>query len=109
MKSLSFPSNTNDGLSSSININSDEIDPKYYAPTPSEHFNRSQRFNNNNITKDDLKIDFRTNQTGYLGNGNFSPSVFQELLNIIGMICQQRQMEILIIMNLVGIVVLVKT
>ena len=77
VKSLSFPSNTNDGLSSSININSDEIDPKYYAPTPSEHFNRSQRFNNNNITKDDLKIDFRTNQTGYLGNGNFSPSVFQ--------------------------------
>ena len=76
VKSLSIPSNTHDGLPP-VNINSDEIDPKYYAPTPSEHFNRSQRFNNNSITKDDLKIDFRTNQTGYLGNGNFSPSIFQ--------------------------------
>ncbi|KAI5950738.1 hypothetical protein KGF54_003812 [Candida jiufengensis] len=56
----------------------DEIDPQYYAPTPSEHFNRKMRFENGGITKDDLKIDMRTNKTGYIGNGKFSPSVFQK-------------------------------
>ncbi|KAL6454363.1 hypothetical protein SBY92_003827 [Candida maltosa Xu316] len=60
-----------------VKINNDEIDPQYYAPTPTEHFNRSQRLQNGGVTKDDLKVDFRTSETGYLGNGNFSPSVFQ--------------------------------
>ncbi|KAI5969293.1 hypothetical protein CANMA_001613 [Candida margitis] len=57
----------------------DEIDPKYYAPTPSEHFNRQMRISNNAVTKDDLKVDLRTNRTGYVGNGKFSPSVFQKI------------------------------
>lgn len=56
----------------------DEIDPKYFAPTPSEHFNRQMRFSNNAVTKDDLKVDLRTTRTGYVGNGKFSPSVFQK-------------------------------
>ncbi|CCG20517.1 Inn1 protein [Candida orthopsilosis Co 90-125] len=56
----------------------DDIDPKYYAPTPSEHFNRQMRFSNNSVTKDDLRVDLRTNRTGYVGDGKFSPSVFQK-------------------------------
>ncbi|KAI5966723.1 uncharacterized protein KGF55_000132 [Candida pseudojiufengensis] len=60
----------------------DEIDPQYYAPTPSEHFNRKMKFENGGITKDDLKIDMRTKKTGYLGNGKFSPSVFQKASHI---------------------------
>ena len=56
----------------------DEIDPRFYAPTPSEHFNRRMRLSNDAVTKDDLKVDLRTSRTGYVGNGKFSPSVFQK-------------------------------
>ena len=58
-------------------MNQDEIDPKYYAPTPTEQFNKSQRLHNGNATRDDLKVDLRTSETGYLGNGSFSPSIFE--------------------------------
>ncbi|KAK6202479.1 uncharacterized protein RJT21DRAFT_118520 [Scheffersomyces amazonensis] len=59
-------------------LNPNEIDPKNYAPTPDEHLNRRLKLQNGKgVTKDDLKIDLRTDKTGYLGNGKFSPSVFQ--------------------------------
>ena len=56
-------------------INPDEIDPKYYAPTPNEHFGRAYqpRFSANG------------EQNGYLGDGKwnrdpkFSPSVFDRM------------------------------
>lgn len=57
-------------------INPDEIDPKYYAPTPNEHLAKTQkpRFSTND-----------GNQGGYLGDGRwnkdakFSPSVFDRM------------------------------
>ncbi|KAK6460563.1 hypothetical protein DFJ63DRAFT_323616 [Scheffersomyces coipomensis] len=59
-------------------LNPNEIDPKNYAPTPDEHLNRRLKLQNGRgVTKEDLKIDLRTDMTGYLGNGKFSPSVFQ--------------------------------
>lgn len=73
VKSLSIPS---DDLLV-VQMNQDEIDPKYYAPTPTEQFNKSQRLHNGNATRDDLKVDLRTSETGYLGNGSFSPSIFE--------------------------------
>lgn len=73
VKSLSIPS---DDLPA-VQMNQDEIDPKYYAPTPTEQFNKSQRLHNGNATRDDLKVDLRTSETGYLGNGSFSPSIFE--------------------------------
>ncbi|CAI5755559.1 unnamed protein product [Candida verbasci] len=78
VKSLSYDANK-ENLEHAIT--NDEIDPKYYAPTPSEHFNQTMRFQSGNPTKNDLKIDNRTNQTGYLGNGKFSPSIFQRIID----------------------------
>lgn len=82
VKPLSYeddPVATNNNLNAdmSYRINPNEIDPKYYAPTPSEQLNSKMRLENGGFTRDDLKVDFRTTSTGYLGNGKFSPSIFQ--------------------------------
>ncbi|CAH6720543.1 hypothetical protein CLIB1444_04S02454 [[Candida] jaroonii] len=54
-------------------IDKNEIDPKYYAPTPNEHFgSQKPRFR-----------DVQDN-SGYIGNGkwkNFSPSIFDRIPN----------------------------
>lgn len=60
-------------------INPNEIDPKYYAPTPSAKLNTKFRLQGGHARKQDLAIDFRTDETGYLGNGKFSPSVFERI------------------------------
>ncbi|RCK58828.1 hypothetical protein Cantr_07884 [Candida viswanathii] len=73
VKSLSVPS---DGIGA-VTMKKDEIDPKFYAPTPSTHFNKSVRLQNGSATREDLRVDLRTSETGYLGNGSFSPSIFE--------------------------------
>lgn len=66
-------------------LNPHEIDPKYYAPTPSEHLAKTFRIQSGKVTHDDLKVDLNTQRSGYLGNGKFStdkrfsPSVFQRV------------------------------
>ncbi|CUM64620.1 uncharacterized protein PRCAT00002228001 [Priceomyces carsonii] len=60
-------------------LNPDEIDPKYYAPTPDEHLTRTLRLQNGNANRNDLSIDLRTRETGYLGDGKFSPTIFDKL------------------------------
>lgn len=83
VKSLSYendPNATNNNLNDdmSYRINPNEIDPKFYAPTPSEHLNTKFKLENGvGVTREDLKVDFRTDSTGYLGNGKFFPSIFQ--------------------------------
>ncbi|KAK6456490.1 uncharacterized protein RJT20DRAFT_45056 [Scheffersomyces xylosifermentans] len=58
-------------------VNPDDIG---IAPSPSEHFTRQRRLKDGyGITNDDLKVDLRTDRTGYLGDGRFSPSVFQRI------------------------------
>lgn len=62
-------------------LNPHDIDPKYYAPSPSEQMAKSWRLENGNATKNDLKVELNTETTGYLGDGKwqanrFSPSVF---------------------------------
>ncbi|WLF76393.1 hypothetical protein PVL30_000095 [Lodderomyces elongisporus] len=81
VKSLSTSANQ---FSSPERISKDEIDPKYYAPTPSEHFSQSGNRFANGIDKRDLEIDKRTKKTGYIGNGMFSPSVFQKASGVNG-------------------------
>ncbi|EGW34401.1 uncharacterized protein SPAPADRAFT_59835, partial [Spathaspora passalidarum NRRL Y-27907] len=76
VKSLSYSA---DNIISPVKLKGDEIDPRYYAPTPSEHFNRNSRLTAGSATKDDLKVDLNTSETGYIGNGKFSPSVFQRI------------------------------
>lgn len=51
-----------------------EINPKYYAPTPSERFNKSLRLQNGNPQKSDVRVDYRTSETGYLGEGKWATS-----------------------------------
>ncbi|CAR65797.1 DEHA2E09614p [Debaryomyces hansenii CBS767] len=73
VKSLTFTGR--EDASKGHQINPDEIDPKYYAPTPNEHFGRAYqpRFSANG------------EQNGYLGDGKwnrdpkFSPSVFDRM------------------------------
>lgn len=65
-------------------INPNEIDPKYYAPSPNEKMARSWRLQNGEAQKKDYKVDLNTESTGYLGEGKwrtdrFSPSVFQRI------------------------------
>lgn len=70
IKSLSHSSLPNEP--DPINVN--EIDPRYYAPTPDEHFKKNRQ-----KARD---TDYRSNETGYLGNGQwetFSPSIFDKL------------------------------
>lgn len=55
----------------------DELDPKYYAPQPTEELNQTLRLQNGCPTSRDLHVDLRTHRTGYLGNGKFSPSIFE--------------------------------
>lgn len=62
-------------------LNPNDIDPKYYAPSPSEQMAKSWRLQNGQANKNDLKVDLNTETTGYLGDGKwqanrFSPSVF---------------------------------
>lgn len=60
-------------------INPDEIDPKYYAPSPSDELARTLRLQNGTALRQDLAVDLRTEETGYMGDGKFSPSVFEKL------------------------------
>lgn len=62
----------------------DDIDPKHYAPTPSEHLAKSLRLQNGQVDFKDIQVDLKTEQTGYLGEGKwdmkrFSPSVFDRI------------------------------
>ncbi|KAG7663299.1 uncharacterized protein J8A68_003213 [[Candida] subhashii] len=76
VKSIGVPGGNNKDPGHVV-LNPDEIDPRYYAPTPTEHWNRKNRLQNGTATLYDLKLDARFNETGYLGDGKFSPSVFQ--------------------------------
>lgn len=66
-------------------MNPNEIDPRYYAPTPSEHLAKSYRLQSGHIQAKDVKVDLNTQTTGYLGEGKwavdkrFSPSVFERI------------------------------
>lgn len=63
----------------------DELDPQYYAPTPSEQFARSLRLQSGRVLPEDIRVDLNTSDTGYLGEGQFradskfSPSIFQRI------------------------------
>lgn len=62
----------------------DDIDPKHYAPTPSEHLAKNLRLQNGQAQFKDIQVDLKTEQTGYLGEGKwdtkrFSPSVFDRI------------------------------
>lgn len=65
--------------------NPDEIDPKYFAPTPSAELVKSLKLSNGNLRYKEVMTDLRTKETGYLGNGKwkndnkFSPSVFDRI------------------------------
>lgn len=59
---------------SSTITNPNEIDPKYYAPTPQEHQKLQTKLH---VKQLGSKTDLRTHETGYLGNGKFSPNIFQ--------------------------------
>lgn len=56
-------------------VNMDEIDPRYYAPTPGQHYGNSN--------KADRIGNISNNESGYLGNGKwetkFSPSIFDRI------------------------------
>lgn len=66
-------------------MNPNEIDPKFYAPTPSEHLAKSFRLQNGNVTRKDIDTEYNTERSGYLGEGQwlvdkrFLPSVFQRV------------------------------
>lgn len=65
-------------------LNPNEIDPKYYAPSPSEQMAKSWRLLTGAAQKKDFKVELNTDSTGYLGEGKwkvdrFSPSVFQRI------------------------------
>lgn len=66
-------------------LNPNEIDPKFYAPTPTEHLTRALRLQSGHGTRHDVQVDTRTDTTGYLGDGRwqhdprFSPSVFDRM------------------------------
>lgn len=66
-------------------LNVHEIDPKYYAPTPTEHLNKKFRMQSGQLLAEDVAVQLNTDRTGYLGEGKwrvetkFSPSVFQRI------------------------------
>lgn len=75
---------THDSRLSVVHENPHEIDPRYYAPTPTEKMARSWRLQNGEGRSKDYKVDLNTDTTGYLGEGKwrtdrFSPSVFQRI------------------------------
>lgn len=65
-------------------MNPNEIDPRFYAPTPSEHLNKSLRLQSGTARYEESEPSARL---GYLGEGTwrrdehtrFSPSVFQRV------------------------------
>lgn len=64
-----------------VAADADEIDPKYYAPQPTEQLNQQFRISEGHATDRDLAVDLRTHKTGYIGNGKFLPSVFDRALH----------------------------
>ncbi|KAJ9101297.1 hypothetical protein QFC19_005267 [Naganishia cerealis] len=80
IKSLSHSGNHTEHKAADPN----HIDPKYYAPTPSEHLATTLRLQNGGVKKEDVAVDLRTDETGYLGDGKwkqrFSPSVFDRAM-----------------------------
>lgn len=66
-------------------INPNEIDPKHYAPTPTEELAQNMRLHYGQPTRDDVAVDLNTESSGYLGNGKwdpekrFLPSVFERI------------------------------
>lgn len=61
-----------------------DIDPKFYAPVPTENFNKISRLQSGKVKPDDVRVDYRTKETGYLGEGKwnenkFSPSIFDKM------------------------------
>ncbi|ABN65303.2 conserved hypothetical protein [Scheffersomyces stipitis CBS 6054] len=64
-------------LDKNKNIDGDDI---AIFPTPRDHFTKERRLKDGHGVKaEDFKVDFRTEKTGYLGDGRFSPSVFQRV------------------------------
>lgn len=62
----------------------DDIDPRHYAPTPSEHLAKNLRLQNGQVKFEDIQVDLKTEQTGYLGEGKwdtkrFSPNIFDRI------------------------------
>lgn len=67
-----------------VQLNPNDIDPRYYAPSPSEQMAKSWRLQSGAAKLRDIKVDLNTDTTGYLGEGKwkldrFSPSVFQRI------------------------------
>lgn len=62
--------------------NNDEIDPKYHAPTPGQFLLSQDRFRRGfgGLAPHEVAIDRNTSETGYLGNGRFSPSAFDRAI-----------------------------
>lgn len=67
-------------LDKPVIVDDDDIDPKYYAPQPTEQLNQKFRISEGQATGRDLAVDLRTHKTGYIGNGKFLPSVFERAL-----------------------------
>lgn len=68
-------------------LDPNQIDPRYYAPSPSEHLTKTFRLQSGSATKGDVQVDLHTESTGYLGNGKwqqskFSPSVFDRMPSV---------------------------
>lgn len=74
---------TKSGTSAPHRMNPNEIDPRYYAPSPSEKLARSWRLETGAAHSEDTRVQLNTESTGYLGEGKwnakFSPSVFQRI------------------------------
>lgn len=80
------------GISNKKEPVEDAIDPKHYAPTPSEHLSKMFRLQTGQIQLEDVQVDLRTEQTGYLGEGKwntkrFSPSIFDRINDLLDKPC----------------------
>lgn len=64
-------------------FNPDGYNPKFHAPTPSEHFNKSLRLQQGNAKQTDVSVDYRTQETGYLGGGRWSQNHNKGELNML--------------------------
>lgn len=58
-------------------VKSDELDPRFHAPTPGEFLSSRDRYRRGyGPSPSEVYVDLNTDETGYLGDGKFSPSVF---------------------------------
>lgn len=62
-------------------VDSDELDPRYHAPTPGEFLSSRDRYRRGyGPSSSEVYVDLNTDETGYLGDGKFSPSVFDRAI-----------------------------